>query len=208
MGIVPPMWWIDCYRDYKHTVRGMNTMDSNVTKRSVLQDWVMELPLMQQSVLLTAVRGPDGIDKYHPVKYLVRWYRRCILISALDGVVLDRPYDERGGSFTGPSYTHGDYPQWGGRLDEQWQQKMDKLVDGYIKSLDSLPHHSSMHFLHATEILGYKHPDIDIREWWHKLYLRLVGDLHLHPETVVGLDRRLGDSKSGWLERADPATQD
>ena len=182
-------------------------MDSNVTKRSVLQDWVMELPLMQQSVLLTAVRGPDGIDKYHPVKYLVRWYRRCILISALDGGVLDTPYDERGGSFTGPSYTRAEVGLYlEGVL--PWQPKMDKLADGYIKSLDSLPHHSSMHFLHSVEILGYKHPDVDIREWWGKLYLRLVGDLHLHPETEGELDRRLGDSKSGWLERADLATQD
>lgn len=182
-------------------------MDSNVTKRSVLQDWVMQLPLMQQSVLLTAVRGPDGIDKYHPVKYLIRWYRRCILISALDGVVLDRPYDERGGSFTGPSYTHDDGHFYVSNI-YTWQQKMDKLADGYIKSLDSLPHHSSMHFLHAVEILGYKHPDIDIRGWWGGLYLRLVGDLHLHPETEVELDRRLGDNRDGWLERADPATQD
>jgi hypothetical protein len=182
----------------------MNAMN---IQRSVLQDWVMQLPLMQQSVLLTAVRGPDGIDKYHLVKYLVRWYRRCILISALDGVVLDRPYDERGGSFTGPSFTHEDEYLYNQGL-HTWQQKMDKLVDGYIKRLDALPHHSSMHFLHAVEILGYKHPDVDIREWWCKLYLRLVGDLHLHPETEDELDRRLGDSRSGWLEKADPATQD
>lgn len=47
-----------------------------------------------------------------------------------------------------------------------------------------------------------------IRGGWGKLYLRLVGDLHLHPETEAELDRRLGDSRSGWLERADPATQD
>lgn len=180
-------------------------MDSTQGNRSVLQDWVMQLPLMQQSVLLTAVRGPDGIDKYHPVKYLVRWYRRCILISALDGVVLDDPYDERGGSFTGPSFSYKDLSP----MDEiPWQREMDKLADGYIKSLDSLPHHSSMHFLHATEILGYKYPDVDIRDWWCKLYLRLVGDLHLHPETEAELDRRLGDNRDGWLERADPATQD
>lgn len=179
-------------------------MDRNVTKCCVLQDWVMQLPLMQQSVLLTAVRGPDGIDKYHPVKYLVRWYRRCILFSALDGVVLDTPYDERGGSFTGPSYnvSLGDIKY------HLWWEKMDELASSYIKSLDALPHHSSMHFLHATEILGYKHPNTYIREWWYKLYLRLVGDLHLHPETEGELDRRLGDNRDGWLERADPATQD
>jgi len=44
---------------------------------------------MQQSVLLTAVRGPDGLPKYHSSKYLLRWYRRCILLSAMDGRVLE-----------------------------------------------------------------------------------------------------------------------
>jgi len=33
--------------------------------RSVLQDWVHELTFMQQSVLIAAVRGPDGIRKDH-----------------------------------------------------------------------------------------------------------------------------------------------
>lgn len=28
-------------------------------KRSVLQDWVIELSFMQQSVLISSVRGPD-----------------------------------------------------------------------------------------------------------------------------------------------------
>ena len=32
---------------------------------NVLQDWVSDLPMMQQTVLLTAVRGPDGLPKYH-----------------------------------------------------------------------------------------------------------------------------------------------
>ena len=61
--------------------------------RSVLQDWVMNLTFMQQSVLLTSLRAPDGIRKDHPVKVLCRWLRRCILISAFDKRPLLDPYE-------------------------------------------------------------------------------------------------------------------
>jgi len=33
-----------------------------------------------------------------------------------------------------------------------------------------------------------------------------VNDLHLHPETEEEMDRRLGDDRAQWLERADSAT--
>lgn len=62
---------------------------------------------MQQTVLLTSIRGPDGVAKYHKVKYLLRWLRRCVLLSAMDGKVLGNPYDSNGGSFTGPSFDAG-----------------------------------------------------------------------------------------------------
>lgn len=71
-------------------------------KGPVIQLWVSRLPYMQQSVLLACVRGPDNIEKYHASKALIRWYRRCILLSAMDGEVIDNPQDQRGGSFTGP----------------------------------------------------------------------------------------------------------
>src|SRR5262245_58332891 len=62
----------------------------------------MNLSIMMQSVLMSAVRAPDGIKKDHPVKVLMRWYRRCVLISAFDGEALIDPFVEGGGSFTGP----------------------------------------------------------------------------------------------------------
>ncbi len=170
--------------------------------KCVLQDWVLELPMMQQTVLLTAIRGPDGLAKYHPSKYLLRWYRRCILKSSLDGLVLDNPWDERGGSFTGPSVKLGpDSPEL--EKEEAWG-RMEKLVDSYNGHLDEVPHHFGMHFMHGTEILGYKHPQY--KYWWFGVYLRLVNDIHLHIETKEELDRRLGDTYEGWMERNDKAT--
>lgn len=167
---------------------------------SALQPWVTELTIMQQSVLLGSVRGPDGVGKYHPAKYMLRWYRRCILLSALDQRVLTTPIEPGGGSFTGPSVGEGT------SLPLDWAGIMDPVVADYLRSLDELPHHFQMHFLHAAEILGYKHPDPLIRRWWRWLYDRLVNDLHLHPETEEEMDRRLGDDRAQWLERADSAT--
>lgn len=167
--------------------------------RTATQDWVNQLTVMQQSVLFGAVRGPDGIGKYHPVKFLLRWYRRCILVSALDGCVLTTPYAFGGGSFTGASYGETS-------LQHDWRDNMNGLVSDYLRTLDELPHHFQLHFMHAIEIVGYKHPDEMIRTWWRDVYFRLVHDLHLWPETEEQLDARLGDSRDGWLARSDEAT--
>lgn len=171
-------------------------MSKNTERQSVLQDWTFGISFMQQSVLLTAVRGPDGVPKYHPVKYLLRWYRRCILLSSSFGRVIDNPIDSDGGSFLGPSIgPHANSPA----------HSMDDLVSLYLKATDELPHHFQMHFMHAAEIVGYKHPDAETRQWWHKVYERLVYDLHLFPETEEQMDRRLGDRRDTWLERCDTA---
>ncbi|HEY0548174.1 MAG TPA: hypothetical protein VGF13_01155 [Verrucomicrobiae bacterium] len=167
--------------------------------KSVTQEWTHALPMMQQTVLLTAIRGPDGLPKYGPVKMLLRWYRRCVLLSAMDGRVLPNPWERNGGSFTGPALPH---------VTAQWEIPMNEIVDEYLRSLDALPHHFQMHFMHAVEILGYKHPCERTQQWWHQVYSRLVNDMHVHPEKVEEMDARLGDDRSGWLRRSDPATAD
>ena len=166
---------------------------------NAMQEWTSELPVMQQTVLLTAIRGPDGMQKYCAIKYLLRWYRRCILISALDKKVLADPFDINGGSFTGPSVDD--------RPDGEWEHPMEAIVDEYLKDLDGIPHHFQLHFMHAAEIIGYKHPDGRIKTWWRHVYFRLVHDMHVHPETEEEMDSRLGDTREGWLARADKATQ-
>lgn len=169
----------------------------------VLQEWVTELTMMQQSVLITGVRGPDGITKYSPVKMLLRWYRRCIMFSAIDGVVLENPVMAGGGSFTGPSYTI--------RPEDEivaWPVTMNQIVGEVLSDVDSLPHHFVMHLIHAAEIIGYKHPDDRIRDWWREdVYFRFVKSLHLQPETEEQLDERLGDTRDGWVKHGDTATE-
>lgn len=172
---------------------------------SVVQPWVSELPFMQQSVLLTAVRGPDGLPKYHDVKYILRWYRRCILLSSFMGEVIDNPIVSDGGSFLGPSV---ELDPRIGTGPEVWWLPMDERATSYVRSLDQVPLHFHLHLMHSAEIVGYKHPVPWTRKWWASFYLRLTHDMHLWPETEEQLDRRLGDTRAGWLERGDVATND
>jgi len=158
---------------------------SNTEKRSVLQDWVHALPFMQQSVLITATRGPDGIRKDHMVKVLIRYLRRCFLICAFDGKTRWSPYEEGGGSFTGP-------------LDMKEHGNIERYVGEYLRHVDELPHHFQLHLMHAAEILGYKHPDDDVREFWYAFYYAIVKDAHLQCETKEQMDHRLGDDHDAW----------
>jgi hypothetical protein len=174
---------------------------------SVVQPWVADLPLMQQSVLLTAVRGPDGLPKYHAVKYILRWYRRCILLSSFMGEVIDNPVVSDGGSFLGPSVFTDDKMRVG-LLPHQWAVAMIDRATDYIRSLDEVPHHFQLHLMHSAEIVGYKHPTPTTAAWWLDFYNRLAHDMHLWPETEEQLDRRLSDTREGWLERGDVATND
>lgn len=175
-------------------------------RRSVLQDWVEKLTFMQQSVLISAVRGPDGIKKDHVAKLILRWFRRCILVSAFEGGVLMTPLDGGGGSFTGPSLQSKTVAVSGLGIERvpdkvDWPLRMDDLLTDYLRTVDELPHHYQLHLLHASEIVGYKHSDPKIRAWWFHAYLRLVNDLHLLPESESLVDKRLGDNEAGWRAR-------
>src|ERR1044072_5121696 len=115
---------------------------------------------MQRTVLLTAIRGPDGIEKHSPAKPLLRAYRRTILLSAMDGCVLNY-YEPGGGSFTGPI-----------------PKDIHEVMADYIRGTDSYPHHFHMHVIHAAEIVGYKHPSEFIRADWFGFYHALCQDAH------------------------------
>lgn len=168
-------------------------------RRSVLQDWVCGLSFMQQSVLISSIRGADGLHKDHISKYILRWLRRCVLISAFDGRALESPTEPGGGSFTGPlKPPKGCVPATVRGYD---LEVLDQVMQEYLRSTDEIPHHFHMHVLHAAEIIGYKHPVLWTRHWWNKFYNHMVSDAHLFPESEELMDRRLGDVEAQWKER-------
>lgn len=152
---------------------------------SVLNPWVRTLTFMQQSVLLAMVRNADGINKHHPQKELIKWFRRCVLQSAFDRCHLETPFQRGGGSFTGPV------------------PDIEAALDEFIWARDEMTLHYFAHAMHAFEILGYKYPDLEYREFWHRAYMRCVDAMHMMPETEDMLDQRLCDNEKFWMARED-----
>jgi hypothetical protein len=146
---------------------------------SVQPEWALDLSIQQQSVLLLACRGADGIAKNHPSKVLQQQYRASVLTAAL----------------------YGRQILWGEKINCTFMN-LNSFCDTFIwqiavydffQSVDSLPHHFYMHLMHGAEILGYKHPDSRFRENWRNFYYSCCHDLHLTPETEEQMDGRLND---------------
>jgi hypothetical protein len=152
----------------------------------VLQTWVQDLPsLREQSVLMLALRGPDNIGKSHPCKDVQRAYRATVMLASYG-----RPlkWGEAADSFMSMDLI-ADYDAW------------TKAVIAFFRDVDQLPHHFTMHLMHGAEIIGYKHPDIQIRSRWSDFYRRATLDMHVTPETEFAMDIRLADF-SGPEDRA------
>lgn len=190
--------------------------DTEVTLvRPAQQGWVTELSVMMQSVLFAAVRAPDGIRKDHPVKVIMRWYRRCVLMRAFERDACNNPFTSGGGSFTGP-FTRAHAVSLGivsqghlardnelflsPELGVAWSI-FDCTRDVYLRHVDELPHHFQLHLMHAAEIVGYHHPDPKTAEWWWTFYMMIVNDAHLYPETEEQLNLRLSDDPDEWRKR-------
>lgn len=139
-------------------------MSKSIGDGCVVREWVQELPWKQQTVLLSAIRGCDDVSKHDRSKAFVRPMRGIILKNA--------------------------------EPDKEDDTFMNHPGDGEIKDfahdLDDYPMHWVIHFLHAVEIIGYKHPEEEVKMWWNYLYEQMVKEgLHLNPETERELDMRL-----------------
>lgn len=144
--------------------------------KSVLQNWVMELPLRYQGTLLTAVRGCDSEPKswtrtgvaFSQGRRLTAFIRYCFMNPA-DAREIDR---EEGAFFmsTPPSPFK---PSEFGHLPQHWYS----------------------HAMHALEIIGYEHPDALIQSQAFGLYVAMVHNLHLNPEPKYQQRERLCEDR-------------
>jgi hypothetical protein len=137
---------------------------------SVLQDWVMELPLRHQGTLLTGIRGCDLAPKDPvticedngcstgedtPERSLSAFLRYCVLNAA----------DPREIGYPGA-----------------WFQSYPPL-DWKPSQLGHYPLHWYSHLMHCFEIVAYKHPNPELAHSANLIYDRLVRNLHLNRET-------------------------
>src|SRR6266550_1778603 len=136
-------------------------------KVSVLQSWVMELPLREQGALLVATRGcdlapkdPDCIDERYGCstgeetaeRRLVTFLRWCFMNPA-DPREVDIP-----GSFFRSSPPMNWKPSQFGHYPLHWYG----------------------HVMHGFEVIGWRHPDYAVRETAHTIYVRMAHCLHLN----------------------------
>lgn len=58
-----------------------------------------------------------------------------------------------------------------------------------------LPQHWYSHAMHALEVIGYRHPDLQIRVIARKLYEKMVSNLHLEIEPFSVFVKRLSEDR-------------
>lgn len=144
-------------------------------KMSVLQDWVMEIPLREQGTLLTAVRGCDLEPKIwystgvadSPGRRLTAFVRWCFM----------NPADPR----------EVDIP--GAFFQSQPPNPFKASEFGH------LPQHWYSHIMHALEVIAYRHPNEDIADETFRLYRAMVRNLHLDIETFDEFKERLSEDR-------------
>lgn len=137
---------------------------------SVLQDWVMELPLREQGVLLTGVRGCDLAPKQpydSPERQLTAYLRYCFMV----------PADPREVGIAG-AFFQNESPG-------SWRQS----------DLGHYPVHWYSHIMHAYQVVWVRHPDTYIQIQARFIYLGLVRGLHLMPENPDQMIDRLSEDR-------------
>lgn len=150
--------------------------------KSVLQDWVMELPLRAQGTILTGIRGCDVAPK-NPVtidprygcstgedtveRGLTAFFRWCVM----------NPADPREVDIPGAFFQS--------RPPKTWKPSQ----------IGHYPEHWYSHIMHCFEVVGYCHPDTAVAATALEIYERFVSNLHLYPETKDQMMTRLCEDR-------------
>ena len=152
-------------------------MSDTMKMKSILQDWVMGLPLRYQGTLLAAMRGCDSVPRECSAKNIIR----AIRVACLN------PADERELKYVG------------GYMSFNILVDFDPALLEFRRDLDHYPFHFVTHILHAIEVIGYTHPSGATRARFNAGYFALVRAFHLKPESGKELyERMTRRSRGQW----------
>jgi hypothetical protein len=145
---------------------------------SIIQPWVEGIGLRHQGVLVSAMRGCDIAPRYDPSKLVQRLLRGAVL----------EPHCGRTGKPMTYIMIEPDHAKW-------WE-----IALPFLRSWDHYPNHYVMHFIHATEIIGYLGPNEApvFSDRWSDFYLRACHALHLNPESRAQLNERLDREEAAF----------
>lgn len=140
--------------------------------QSMLRDWVQELPLREQGVLLSGMRGCDVAPKVpldSPERQLVSYLR----------YVVCHPNEESEVGAAQGAYMQPEPPR-----------------DWTPSEFGHYPQHWYAHVMHAFQVVGYRHPEGAVRAVAEPIYRRFVHSLHLEPESFKVMVERLSEVRS------------
>lgn len=164
------LWWYSwmhpgfekMQQDWEKENQGEETMTDSVVK-----EWISEIPYKMQVVLLSALRGCDCLPKEDVSKIIIRAFRSVMLYPVVENF-------NNAGMFMS--------------VDEK---TLYGALYKFYDHLDHYPNHFVTHLMHAMEIVGYKHPDIKVRDLWLSAYIGCCNGMHIRPERQCDLDERL-----------------
>lgn len=150
--------------------------------KSVLQDWVMGLPLREQGTLLTGIRGcdlaPKNVDTINErygcstgectaERTLTAFLRFCVM----------NPADPREVDIPGAFFQSTPPANW------------------RPSQFGHYPLHWYSHLMHCFEVVAYRHPDRITAALAWGIYERLAKNLHLKVETRAEMIERLSEDR-------------
>lgn len=144
--------------------------------QSVLQDWVMELPLRFQGTLLTAVRGCDDEPK--------QWISTGVAFSQGRRLVAYIRW-----AFMNPADPREVNREEGAFFMSEPPSPFKPSEFGH------LPQHWYSHVMHALEVIAYHHPRLYVRNEAFGLYSGLAHNMHLNIETKEQQYARLTEDR-------------
>lgn len=124
-----------------------------------------KLSWKQQTVLLTALRGPDA-GAIPALKIVTRWIRSIVVKNAA--------------------------PKERFMRETEWKP-IKTIIAENTSDFAMLSVHYFMHLMHGLEIIGHHHPDLTTRAKAKSGYFDMCEYMHVHPETKEELDNRLED---------------
>jgi hypothetical protein len=136
-------------------------MDSNTC---VMKEWTFKLSWKEQTVLISALRGCDGIGKHDISKKIVRRIRNVVLNNA----------GTEKGEFMRSEVT-------------------EQEIYEFSKNIDAYPVHFLLHLIHASEVIGYCCNVEKDRKFFKEFYNIMVSSFHMIPESKEQMHLRLED---------------
>lgn len=132
--------------------------------KCVMKEWTYKLSWKEQTVLISALRGCDGVGKHDISKKIVRRIRSAVLNNA---------------GTKECEFMHSEITE--------------QEIKDFSKNIDAYPIHFLLHIIHASEVIGYCCSIEKEKQFFREFYNIMVSSFHMMPESEECMHLRLKD---------------